>query len=209
MFPKVSKPYNYIYAGVALDALVSEVQPLSRAAARSSLHPSPKFCICSLRSGELSTKVRRAFPATLDISGEFRFHSEVCLVVLFTGTSFFSRIHQYSTVFSLIISFRWSFPASISIGVLRVSLFQGHLRSWLRTSRPGTPAQRHHHLGPLAPHQCARPQPLRTVGVAAATVLCGQELPRAALSQPTPSRAPQAWRRAPQVWPSGLPSFHS
>jgi hypothetical protein len=47
-----------------------------------------------LRSGELPAKVRRAFPATSDISGEFRFHSEVCLVVLFTGTSFFSRIHH-------------------------------------------------------------------------------------------------------------------
>jgi hypothetical protein len=41
---------------------------LSWAAARSSLHPSPKFCIYSLRSGELPTKVRRAFPTTSDIS---------------------------------------------------------------------------------------------------------------------------------------------
>jgi hypothetical protein len=49
---------------------------LSRAAARSSLHPSPKFFIYSLRSGEFPTKVRRAFPATSDISGEFRFPSE-------------------------------------------------------------------------------------------------------------------------------------
>jgi hypothetical protein len=36
--------------------------------------------------------VRRAFPATSDISGEFRFRSEVRLVVLFTGTSFVLRI---------------------------------------------------------------------------------------------------------------------
>jgi hypothetical protein len=41
----------------ALDALVSEVQPLSRATARSFLHPSPKFCIYSLRSGELSDEL--------------------------------------------------------------------------------------------------------------------------------------------------------
>jgi hypothetical protein len=46
-----------------------------------------------LRSGELPVMVRRAFPATSDISGEFRFHSEVPLIVLFTGTSFFLRIH--------------------------------------------------------------------------------------------------------------------
>jgi hypothetical protein len=90
VFPKVFKHYNYIYAGVALDALDSQVQPLSRAAARSSLHVSPKFFICSLRSGELPTKVRRAFPATFLISGEFRFHPKVRLVVVFTGTSFFS-----------------------------------------------------------------------------------------------------------------------
>jgi hypothetical protein len=51
------KPYNYIYAGVALDALDKEVQPLSRAAARSSIHPSPKFFIYSLRSGELPVLV--------------------------------------------------------------------------------------------------------------------------------------------------------
>jgi hypothetical protein len=43
-----------------------------------------------LRSGELPAMVRRAFPTTSDISGEFRFHSEVRLVVLFTGTSLFS-----------------------------------------------------------------------------------------------------------------------
>jgi hypothetical protein len=54
---KVSKPYDYIYAGVALDALVSEVQPLLGAAARRSLHPSPKLFIYSLRSGELSNEV--------------------------------------------------------------------------------------------------------------------------------------------------------
>jgi hypothetical protein len=34
--------------------------------------------------------VRRAFPATSDISGEFRFHSEVSLVVLYTDTLFIS-----------------------------------------------------------------------------------------------------------------------
>jgi hypothetical protein len=42
--------------------------------------------------------VRQAFPATSDISGEFRFHSEVRLIVLFTSTSFFSRIHHPSVV---------------------------------------------------------------------------------------------------------------
>jgi hypothetical protein len=47
----------------------------------------------SLRSGELPAMVRRDFPATLDISDEFRFHSEVRLVVLFNGTSFVLRIH--------------------------------------------------------------------------------------------------------------------
>jgi hypothetical protein len=52
-----------------------------------------------LRSGELPTKVRRAFPATSDISGEFRFHSEVHLVVLYTGTLFISRIHDRFIVF--------------------------------------------------------------------------------------------------------------
>jgi hypothetical protein len=51
-----------------------------------------------LRSGELPAKVRRAFPATSDISGEFRFDSEVRLVVLFTGTLFFLRIHPRLTV---------------------------------------------------------------------------------------------------------------
>jgi hypothetical protein len=48
--------------------------------------------------------VRRAFPATSDISGEFRFHSEVCLVVLFTGTSLFSRIHHLVVVFLMHLS---------------------------------------------------------------------------------------------------------
>jgi hypothetical protein len=57
VFSKVSKPYNYIYAGVALDVLDSEVQPLSRATARSSLHISPKFVMNSLRSGECSAMV--------------------------------------------------------------------------------------------------------------------------------------------------------
>jgi hypothetical protein len=56
---KVSKPNNYIYAGVALDALVLEVQPLSWAAAHSSLHPSPKFFIYNLRFGELSDELFR------------------------------------------------------------------------------------------------------------------------------------------------------
>jgi hypothetical protein len=110
MFPKVSKPYNYIYAGVALDALVSEVQPLSRAAARSSLHPSPKFFIYSLRSGELPAIVRRAFSATSDISGEFRFHSEVRLIVLYTDTLFISRIHDRFIVSHLIFFFAGELP---------------------------------------------------------------------------------------------------
>jgi hypothetical protein len=44
--------------------------------------------------------VRRAFSATSDISGKFRFHSEVRLVVLYTGTLFISRIHD-----RLIVSF--------------------------------------------------------------------------------------------------------
>jgi hypothetical protein len=47
-----------------------------------------------LRSGELPAMIRRAFSATFDISGEFRFHSEVCLVVLFIGTPFVSRIRR-------------------------------------------------------------------------------------------------------------------
>jgi hypothetical protein len=34
--------------------------------------------------------VRQAFPTTLNISGEFHFHSEVSLVVLYTGTLFIS-----------------------------------------------------------------------------------------------------------------------
>jgi hypothetical protein len=49
--------------------------------------------VYSLRSGELPMKVRRAFPATSDISGEFRFHPEVRLVVLYAGTPFLLRIH--------------------------------------------------------------------------------------------------------------------
>jgi hypothetical protein len=65
---------------------------LSRAAARSSLHPSPKFCIYSLRSGELSTKVRRAFPATFLVSGENHRCCKVALVVLYAVVYSFSRI---------------------------------------------------------------------------------------------------------------------
>jgi hypothetical protein len=38
----------------------------------------------SLRSGELPTKVWRAFPATFLISSEFRFHPEVYLDLLYT-----------------------------------------------------------------------------------------------------------------------------
>jgi hypothetical protein len=52
----------------------------------------------SLRSGELPAKVRRTFPTTFLISGEFRFYSEVCLVVLFTGTPFVSRIIIRSSI---------------------------------------------------------------------------------------------------------------
>jgi hypothetical protein len=111
MFPKVSKPYNYIYAGVALDALVSEVQPLSRAAARSSLHPSPKFCIYSLRSGELSTKVRRAFPATFLVSGENHRCCKVALVVLYAVVYSFPRIRVRLIVFLIYLSF----PASSTV----------------------------------------------------------------------------------------------
>jgi hypothetical protein len=88
----------------------SEVQLLSRAAARSSHHLSPKFCIYSLRSGELPTKVRRAFSATSDISGEFHFHFEVPLVVLFTGTSFFFRIHTCFVVPHHIFFFAGELP---------------------------------------------------------------------------------------------------
>jgi hypothetical protein len=47
-----------------------------------------------LRSGEFPIKVRRAFPATSDISGEFRFYSEVRLVIIYTGMLFISRIHD-------------------------------------------------------------------------------------------------------------------
>jgi hypothetical protein len=86
---------------------------LSRAAARSSLHPSPKFCIYSLRSGELPTKVRRAFPATFLISGESRFHSEVCLVVLYPDTSSFSRIRASCAVFLTFLSFPTRFPGEL------------------------------------------------------------------------------------------------
>jgi hypothetical protein len=43
--------------------------------------------------------VRRAFSATSDISGEFYFHSEVSLIVLYTGTLFISRIHNRFIVF--------------------------------------------------------------------------------------------------------------
>jgi hypothetical protein len=108
VFPKVSKPYNYIYAGVALDALVSEVQPLSRAAARSSLHPSPKFFIYSLRSGELPVIVRRAFPVSSSRSSEFRHHQKVPLDLLYVVMPPFSRIRVRLIVFLIYLSF----PAS-------------------------------------------------------------------------------------------------
>jgi hypothetical protein len=63
-----------------------------------------------LRSGELAARVRRAFPATSDISGEFRFHYEVRLVVLFNGTSFVLRIHARFIVPHLIFFFAGELP---------------------------------------------------------------------------------------------------
>jgi hypothetical protein len=79
--------------------LTADLKTPSQAVARSSLHLSPKFVMYSLRSGEFPAKVRRVFPATSDISGKFRFHSEVRLVVLYTGTLFILRIHVRFIVF--------------------------------------------------------------------------------------------------------------
>jgi hypothetical protein len=59
----------------------------------------PRRCIYSLRSGELPTKVRRAFPATFLISGEFRFHPEVHLDHLYAVMYSFPRIHLLLIMF--------------------------------------------------------------------------------------------------------------
>jgi hypothetical protein len=79
-----------MYAGVALGALVSEVQPYREPplVAPSTPRRSSSCTAC------VPAKVRRAFPATSDISGEFRFHSEGSLVVLFSEVYLFAAIHH-------------------------------------------------------------------------------------------------------------------
>jgi hypothetical protein len=66
----------------------------------------PWFFIYSLRSGELSAMVRRAFPATSNISYEFRFHSKIHLDLLYVVMYSFLRIHH-----GLIVPFSFSSPA--------------------------------------------------------------------------------------------------
>jgi hypothetical protein len=149
MFPKVSKPYNYIYAGVALEALDSEVQPLPRAAARSSLHPSPKFFIYSLRSGELPTKVRRAFPVTFLISGENRHCCKVALIVLYAVV--YSNPCSFDRVPNLSL---FSRRGTSMDGSSFIVFFFGRRR---RCGRPLTPPAEAH---PTQSHQSASPLPV-------------------------------------------------
>jgi hypothetical protein len=107
---------------------------LSRAAARSSLHPSPKFCIYSLRSGELPTKVRRAFPATFLVSGENRHCCKVVLVVPYAVLYSFSRIRVRLIVFLIYLSFpanlHWLHQSSSSSHSWLISSGQSHLSPW-------------------------------------------------------------------------------
>jgi hypothetical protein len=98
--------------------LIADLKTPSRVAARSSLHPSPKFVVYSLRSGELPTKVQRAFLATSNISGEFCFHSKVSLVVLFSVVYLFTAIHHRL----IIPHVRGTTMAGLTI------IFSGHLR---------------------------------------------------------------------------------
>ena len=88
--------------------------------------------------------IRRAFPATSDVSGENRHHHEVDLVVLYAVLPFFSRIHHCFIVsLTFLPLFRRGHPWTAS-----TFLRFGPPRPWSRS--------------PPRHHASADPQPRRT-----------------------------------------------
>jgi hypothetical protein len=82
----------------------------------------------------------------LDICGEFRFHPEVHLVVLFAGTSFFLRIHH---PFIVSLNLLFIFPARHFHG--RIVIFFGRRHRCGRPSSPLAEARISVPSAPLAP----------------------------------------------------------
>ena len=81
-----SNPNNiYIYAGVALDALILEVQP-DLWAATPIVHSYRPRSNADVSKPRTPVNLRRTFPAIFDVPCENRHHLKVVLIVLFTGT---------------------------------------------------------------------------------------------------------------------------
>ena len=170
----------------------------------SPFYRTPKF-----PTARFPASLRRAFPATSDVSRENRHHHEVDLVVLYTVLLSFSRIHH-----RLIVPLRFSF----SVDVFR------RTSPWTWSS-PSSPATRRHHgtlprPGPIPTPPCLAPllvsaQDGRRRPVPCVRACSGRQPPAepalvqcAAAVGPSAAAAPPASRQA-EAEPPPFPAWSS